>query len=85
MAPQLASLVPRLLHYAAQGKSVGVRIAALRGLRALLRMSYHRLHPLRGAVQRGLGRAVGDHKRVVRQAAVVVRNEWALIGDAPTA
>lgn len=53
-----------------------LRVLALEALLALTRLPYAKLHPYRAQVSRGLLAPLDDKKRLVRQMAVRVRNEW---------
>jgi hypothetical protein len=53
-----------------------LRVLALQSLLELTRLPYAKLHPYRSQVSRGLLAPLDDRKRLVRQTAVRVRNEW---------
>ncbi len=53
-----------------------LRVLALQSLLELTRLPYAKLHPHRAQVSRGLLAPLDDRKRLVRQTAVKVRNEW---------
>ena len=58
------------------------RLTALVCLTELTRVPFARLFPFRDRVVVGLQAALDDPKRVVRRAAVIARNEWALVSAA---
>lgn len=53
-----------------------LRVLALQSLLEVTRLPYAKLHPYRGQVSKGLLAPLDDRKRIVRQTAVKVRNEW---------
>jgi DNA repair/transcription protein MET18/MMS19 len=61
------------------------RAQALQCLLALASLPYARLHPVRADVVRALAPVLDDPRRAVRQAAVRVRNRWALLGGSADA
>ena len=79
--PHLATVVPLLYqlctpsdpHFLPKAK---LRVLALGSLLEITRLPYAKLHPYRAMVSRGLLAPLDDRKRVVRQMAVKVRNEW---------
>ncbi len=81
VVPHLATVVPLLYrlctpsdpHYLPKAK---LRVLALESLLELTHLPYAKLHPYRAQVRRGLLVALDDKKRLVRQSAVKVRNEW---------
>ena len=56
-----------------------LRVLSLQSLLELTRLPYAKLHPFRAQVARGLLAPLDDRKRIVRQMAVKVRNEWMMM------
>lgn len=56
-----------------------LRVLALQSLLEMTRLPYAKLHPFRSQVARGLLAPLDDKKRIVRQMAVHVRNEWMMM------
>ena len=57
-----------------------LRVAALHCLQLMsMKFVYSKLHSHRLFVIKELGRVLDDKKRIVRQLAAIVRNEWILL------
>lgn len=82
--PHLATAIPLLYqlctpsdhHFLPKAK---LRVLALGSLLEIARLPYAKLHPYRAMVSRGLLAPLDDRKRMVRQMAVKVRNEWMMM------
>lgn len=77
---ELGSLIPGLVHLASESDKAAVRRAALDTLAAVTVLPYETLHPYKRDVMRCLGKALDDHKRMVRVAAVQCREKWTTDG-----
>ncbi|XP_024242307.2 MMS19 nucleotide excision repair protein homolog isoform X2 [Oncorhynchus tshawytscha] len=77
---QLEALVGRTLTLTTS-PAMKVRIASLRCIHALSRFPEHEIMPFRARVLRALAVPLDDLKRMVRNEAVVARNEWFLLGS----
>ena len=81
LVPHLSTLIPLLYGLCTPASPqylprARLRVLALQSLMELTRLPYAKLHPYRAQVSRGLLAPLDDRKRLVRQTAVKVRNEW---------
>ncbi|TFJ84477.1 hypothetical protein NSK_004462 [Nannochloropsis salina CCMP1776] len=79
--PHLSTVIPLLCKLCTLADphflpTARLRVLALGSLLEITRLPYAKLHPYRTSVSRGLLAPLDDRKRVVRQMAVKVRNEW---------
>ncbi|KAL4231335.1 mms19 nucleotide excision repair [Mactra antiquata] len=76
---QLDSLIPQLLKMCVYKQSLKVRVSALKCLTQLTNLPLHKLLPYRNKVVRSLVPVLDDRKRLVRNEAVIARQEWILM------
>jgi DNA repair/transcription protein MET18/MMS19 len=84
VASHIHTLVPVLVQLARASPDAGagsrvpafLRAAAVDCLRGFTALPYHRLHPVRPEVVKGLLPVLDDPKRAVRRLAAACRNEW---------
>ena len=78
VSPHLGSVTPLLIKLSKPKKRNApiVRARAIDCLRCLTALPYHKLHPYKDAVVRGLTAALDDPKHPVRRRAVCCRNDW---------
>ena len=78
IAPHLNTVTPILVKLSKPkaGSSALVRARAIDCLQVLTALPYHKLHPHKQSVVRGLVPALDDPRRAVRRRAVCCRNDW---------
>ncbi|KAL5022527.1 hypothetical protein ScPMuIL_001682 [Solemya velum] len=82
VAQHVDSVIPQLLTLAKHKQNMKIRIAALKSLGVMTVLSDHVILPYKSQVTRTLEQVLDDHKRLVRNEAVLARGEWFLVGTA---
>lgn len=82
VAQQVTSMIPALLRLSQYKANMKVRIAALKCIKSLTKLSSHYVLPYKSEVIKKLAVSLDDRKRLVRKEAVEARCRWYLLGMA---